>query len=276
MFFRKTVKQHRQKRGSMILTMINNKGGTGKTTSAINVAAALSLNHGQRTLLVDLDSQASTSLAMGIERVELSPSIADVLLEGRPWSQVIRDTSTPKLHLVSASSDLANADLILADISGRERCLSETLRLISPDYDYIILDCPPSMSLLSINAMVSSDAYIIPTPAEYLAMEGLIGMMEAVQKIQRGIQCSCYLMGILLTMVDRRRRITKEVTEVIRAHYQDQVFKTEIRIDVRLVEAPSFGQAIFEYARHSSGAQCYAELTKEIIERSKEGDQNGK
>lgn len=251
----------------MILAVINNKGGTGKTTTAVSLSAALSMK-GLKTLLIDLDSQASASLSMGISRADLMPSAADAVLDGKPLGPIIRKTAEG-FDIVTGSPDLADADLILANTVGRERRLKNAIASIRDVYDFIILDCPPSLSLLAVNAMVASDAMIIPTPPEYLALEGLVGLMEAVQKIHEGIGDKCQLMGILLTRVDHRRRVTEEIIDIIRRHYKDQVFKTEIRIDARLVEAPSFGKSIFHYDRRSSGAEGYGQLANEIIKKGK-------
>ena len=252
----------------MILAIINNKGGTGKTTSAVNLAAAHA-GYGKKTLLIDLDSQASASLSMGIERTAFSPSIADVILSGKPLKAVIRKTQVEGLDLITGSPDLADADITLANQAGRERRLQAAIAPIRSEYDFIILDCPPSLSMLSVNAMVAAEVFIIPTPPEYLALEGLVGLMEAVQKIHAGIGDNCRLLGILLTKVDHRRKVTEEIIKVIRRHYKDQVFKTEVRVDVRLIEALSFGKTIFEYNRRSSGAEAYLQLAGEIIRKGK-------
>jgi chromosome partitioning protein len=252
----------------MILAVINNKGGTGKTTSAVNLAAALAMKGG-KALLVDLDGQASASLSMGIERAAFAPSVADAILDGKPLKTVIRKTAEEGLDMVTGSPDLANADLQLANMAGRERRLKDAVAPIRAEYDHIILDCPPSLSMLSVNAMVAADAFIIPTPPEYLALEGLVGLMDAVQKVHEGIGDKCRLLGILLTKVDHRRRVTGEIIRVIRGHYKDQVFKTEVGVDVRLVESPSFGKSIFQYDRRSSGADAYLALAGEIIKKGK-------
>ena len=252
----------------MIIAVINNKGGTGKTTSAVNLAAALVMK-GNRTLLVDLDSQASASLSMGIERADFAPSIADAILDGKPPKTIIRKTDIEDLDLITGSPDLVNADLVLANASGRERRLKAAIAPIRSEYDFIILDCPPSLSMLSVNAMVAADAFIIPTTPEYLALEGLVGLMDAVEKINEGIGDKCSLLGILLTKVDHRRKVTEEIVKVIRSHYRDQVFKAEVGVDVRLIEAPSFGKTIFQYDRRSTGADAYLQLAGEIIRKGR-------
>jgi len=250
----------------MILAIINNKGGTGKTTTSVNLAAALALK-GRRALLIDLDSQASASLSLGIDRPGFKPSIADVILAGRGLPGVIRKTGAEGVELVTGSPDLADADLQLARLPGRERRLKEAIEPVRAAYDFIVLDCPPSLGLLAVNSMVAADAFIIPTPPEYLALEGLVGLLDAVQRIHEGLGDACRLAGILLTKVDHRRKVTEEIVQVIRGHYKGQVFRTEIRVDVRLIEAPSFGQTIFQYDRGSTGAKAYRQLADEIIRR---------
>lgn len=252
----------------MILAVINNKGGTGKTTSAVNLSAALAMK-GRKTLLVDLDSQASASLSLGIERSAFAPSAANAILDGKPLKPLIRRSAVEGLDLVTGSPDLANADLMLASLSGRERRLKDAVAPVLGDYAFIILDCPPSLSMLSVNAMVAADAFIIPTPPEYLALEGLVGLLDAVKKVHAGIGDKCRLLGILLTKVDHRRRVTEEIIGVIRGHYKDQVFRAEVGVDVRLVEAPSFGKTIFQYDRRSSGAEAYLQLAGEIARKGR-------
>jgi len=251
----------------MILAVINNKGGTGKTTTAVNLAAALAMKG--PALLIDLDSQASASLSLGIDRAGFAPSAADVILDGKPLRPVIRRAAAEGLDLVTGSPELANADIQLADRPGRERLLKMAVAPIRAEYDHVILDCPPSLSMLSVNALVAADAFMIPTPPEYLALEGLVGLLDAVQKIHAGIGDKCRLLGILLTRVDHRRRVTEEIIQVIRDHYRDQVFKTEVRVDVRLVEAPSFGKSIFQYDRGSTGAEAYLQLAGEVARKGK-------
>jgi len=220
-------------------------------------------------LLVDLDSQASASLSLGVARPDFSPSVADAILTGAALKPLIRKTAINGLDLVTGSPDLANADLQLADLAGRERRLKDALAPVRSLYDHVILDCPPSLSMLSVNAMVAADAFIIPTTPEYLALEGLVGLLDAVEKIRAGIGDQCRLLGILLTKVDHRRRVTGEIIRVMRDHYKGQVFKTEIGIDVRLVEAPSFGKSIFQYDRRSSGADAYLSLAREITRKGR-------
>ena len=251
----------------MIIAIINNKGGTGKTTTCINLSAALA-NSGYRVLLIDLDSQASASLSLGIEYSDLAPSTADVLFDGISIKSAIRSSDRQHLEFVTGGSELANSDLILADIPGRENRLAECLKGIQQEYDFILCDCPPSLSLLSVNAMVAADRYIVPLTAEYLALEGLISLMAAVERLKTGMDIDTELLGILFTMVGTGLKSAGEIVDLVYEHYGKDVFKTKIRKNVKLSEAPSFGKNIFDYAPEAHGAEDYLMLADEVVERS--------
>lgn len=257
----------------MIVSIVNNKGGVGKTTTAVNLAAALA-DIGHRTLLMDLDAQASASLSLGIPRHQLAPSTADLLLQLAPIPpreiDAIRTTNVPGLDLITGSLDLANADVILAAIRGREHRLKQVLASVRDDYRFIILDCPPSLSLLSIGAIVASDGIIIPLTPHYLALEGLTALRSTIDTIRRTMNVPAHLLGIVLTMVDYRTRVTRDIIDGIRGAYGHDMFRTEIRNSVRLVEAPSFGKSIHDYAPSSPGAQAYQDLAREVLQRAKD------
>ena len=250
----------------MILALVNNKGGVGKTTTAVNLAAALAATKRQ-VLLVDLDAQGSASLSLGVPRDQLDPGIAAVLLEGIPVRDAVQDTTMEDLKLLPGSMELANADLRLTGFQTPQRVLEEALQPIRASYDVILLDCPPSLSLLTVNALVAADRYIVPVQPQYLALQGLVNLEEAVERVRAGAGTRARLLGLLLTLVDYRTRATREVVELIRGHYKRGVFKTEIRINTRLAEAPSFGQNIFQYDRHSTGAEAYRLLAREVLRR---------
>ena len=248
----------------MILSIANRKGGCAKSTTAVSLAAGL-VRRKRRALLIDLDSQASASLSIGIDKTQLTPSAADVLLHHAPVHRSIRKTSVEGLDVMTGSTELANADSHLAREKDRHHRLRSVLRSIDSEYDAIVIDTPPSLGLLSINALTAADHTIIPTTAQYLALEGLAGMMNAIDKVRSGIDPSVSVLGILLTIVDRRMKSTGAIIDMIRGHYGKQVFRTEIRINVKLAEAPSYGQDIFAFDPSSTGAACYDAWTDEVL-----------
>jgi len=251
----------------MILSLINNKGGVGKTTTAVNIAAGLARD-GQRVLLIDLDSQGAASLSCGLRRTDLKPSIADVLFQNTPIETVIRQTNTPNLSLLPGSAELANADVHLSTAPAREQTLRNVLETLRSKFDSIIIDCPPSLSSLSANALVASDQYLVPVPPHFLAIGGLASLLDAVNQLFESSDGQVAdLMGFVLTLVDYRNRSTTEVVQSLRESWKENVLTTEIRINVKLTEAPSHGQPIFEYAPDSTGAKFYRSLAKEIVER---------
>ena len=254
----------------MIISVVNNKGGTGKTTTCVNLSAALA-SSGYRVLLVDLDPQASASLSLGVERGDLNPSAADVLFKGTSIKLVIRECEIQQLHLLTGGIDLVNTDLNLADVPGRERRLSESLKVVRQDYDFILCDCPPSMSMLPVNALVASDGYIVPVVPEYLTLEGLVSLMTVLDTLRKGMGINPKLFGIVFTMVERilgtRRRSTRDIIGLIREHYGEDVFETEIRRDFRLTESPSFSSSIFDFAPRCHAAKAYSMLAREVIDR---------
>ena len=249
-----------------IIALVNNKGGVGKTTSAVNLAAGL-VAAGRRVLLADLDAQGSASLSLGLTRADLSPGSAEVILDGHPIREAIRPTSVKGLDILPGSMALASADLVLSAVAGREVVLKDALTPIRGDYDFTVLDCPPSLGLLTVNALTAADFFIIPVTPDYLSLEGLVNLLEAVERIKKGIGKAAGLLGILLTMADYRLNVTEEISQMIRGYYGRLVFKAEIRGNVRLKEAPSFGKTIFDYDNGSAGAEAYRQLTKEVLKR---------
>ena len=239
----------------MTIALINNKGGVGKTTTAINLAAAWARS-GASTLLVDLDAQCSASLHLGVRDGE--HDIYSALQEGAVRPQATR---VENLQLVPGSLQLSALDMERASDPDRDQLLKRALASVEGRFDRIVLDCPPSLSMVTANALRCSSAYLVPLSPHYLAMEGLAQLMRWVGP--DGPRC----LGILLTMVDSRLRVTSEIVELLRARFRGQVLDTEVKTNVRLSEASSFGQSIFEYDPHSSGARAYAALKEEVDAR---------
>ena len=256
----------------MVITVINNKGGTGKTTTCVNLGAALS-KLGYRVLLVDMDPQASASLSLGISREELSPGVADVLFDGMPVPDAVHRTSIPRFYVLTGEMELANCDLILGEREDGRFRLKKSLYDVRGSYDFVLVDCPPSLSLLPVNALTASDAFMVTMMPEYLAYEGLVGLMQMIEAVRSGLGINPLLLGILFTMVSsvaRRKHEYKtglEVIEKVREQYGDAVFSRIIRRDPVLNEAPSTGQSVFDFKPKARGAKEYRFLVMEFLER---------
>jgi chromosome partitioning protein len=245
---------------------VNNKGGVGKTTACVNLAAALASPE-RRILLVDLDSQASASIWCGIGRSRLKPSAADCLLGAYPVAEAIRPTSTPHLDLITGSMELANADIALCDIPGRELALRKMLRPIGKRYPFIFLDCPPGLSLVGVNALVAADALIVPVTPQFLAAEGVVTLLSATEKVRTRLSRRPRLLGLLFTIVDLRRPRAAEALERLRAQYREKVFHTEITQSRLLEEAPAVARTIFQFAPRSGSADAFRRVAGEVLER---------
>jgi chromosome partitioning protein len=245
-----------------IIGIVNQKGGVGKTTTAANLAACLAAAN-RPTLVVDLDPQANLTSAFGIAKER--PSTYDMLLDGAESESILRETEIPKLRLLPANKDLYGAETELLQLPGKANRLAEALAPIASQFDYIIVDAPPSLGVLTLNVLKAATHIVIPVQAEYYALEGLSQLMETVARVQGGLNPDLQILGILLTMHDERLRIANQVEEEVRSHFPGKVFKTRIQRSVRLAEAPSHGRPIILYDFRSTGAQNYISLAKEVV-----------
>lgn len=249
-----------------VIAVANQKGGVGKTTTAVNLSAALALI-GQHVLIVDMDPQAHATSGMGIARNGAGPSVYDTLINGVSFESILVPTQIAGLDLAPGSIHLAGAEVELVPLPSREMRLRDALRAIRDQYDLIVVDCPPSLGLLTLNAMVAADELIIPIQCEYYALEGLTRLLEAISLIRRQLNPGLAIGGVLLTMYDPRTNLAAQVAAEVRKHFRDEVFQTLVPRSVRLAEAPSFGQPVVTYDPSSRGAQAYRALAREVAER---------
>ena len=249
-----------------IYSVCNQKGGVGKTTTAVNIAAFLAAL-GKRTLVVDLDSQSNATSALGISKDKVTQSVYNVMVEGVHPASVIMKTAHSDLFVIPSNASLAGAEVELVSEMAREFKLREALRLISDEYDFIIIDTPPSLSVLTINALSATDEVIIPIQCEYFALEGLSQLLKTIDLVRVNLHPDLKIGGIVFTMYDARLILNNEVLEEVKDHFPDLVFNATIPRNVRLGEAPSHGMPILYYDATSSGAIAYENVTKEIIER---------
>ena len=250
-----------------LLAVANQKGGVGKTTTAINLATALAAI-GKRVLLIDLDPQGNASTGLGIRRSLIRESAYDVLFEEADVVNAAMETKVPRLFVVPSSVHLSGAEIELVTAENREYRLKKALRRPLP-FDYVMIDCPPSLSLLTLNALVAVDSIIVPMQCEFYSLEGLSQLIKTVERVQKSFNPDLDIHGVVLTMMDRRNNLSGQVEADVRAHFGDKVYQTVIPRNVRLSEAPSFGLPAIVYDMNSTGAQAYIQLAKEVIRRER-------
>jgi len=246
-----------------IIAVINQKGGVGKTTTAVNLAAHLASDKSP-VLLLDLDPQGNATSGLGLPR-EIGPTTYELILGQATLEQVVRSTNREGLYIVPANSSLAAAEIELVPVMQRELALRTALQTAA--YHYVIIDCPPALGLLTVNALGAAGTIIIPVQAEYYALEGLGQLLATVQRVKQALNPSLDLLGVALTMYDKRTSLSEQVMDELHNHFGDKVFRTVIPRNVRLAEAPSFGKTIFEHDRWSKGARAYKSLAKEVTKR---------
>lgn len=247
-----------------IIAVANQKGGVGKTTTSVNLSAALAV-HEQSVLLIDMDPQANATSGLGIDQATATSTVYDCLMRGKPATEVIQVTNITRLSVMPSNADLVGAEVELVSTPNRETVLKSTLENIKNNYDFIILDCPPALGLLTINALTAASSVLIPVQCEYYAMEGLGRLITNVKRIQDSLNPDLELEGILLTMYDSRNSLARQVAEEIRAHFKEKVYESVIPRNVTLAEAPSYGRPVLLYNAASAGAQAYVELAKEFL-----------
>ena len=248
---------------SRIVAVSNQKGGVGKTTTSINLAAALSLQ-GESVLLLDVDPQGNATSGLGVDPMSLGKTIYNALVDGDSVESITMSTAVNGLSLVPSNSHLAGAEVNLVNMEGREQRLKDALSVVAGRYDTILLDCPPALGLLTINAMVAAHSILIPVQCEYYAMEGLGRLMESIQRLQQSLNPTLEIEGIVLTMYDVRNSLARQVADQIRGHFKEAVYQTMIPRNVTLAEAPSYGRPALLYNVASAGAQAYLSLAKEF------------
>ncbi len=252
-----------------VIAIANQKGGVGKTTTSINLSACLG-KKGISTLLIDLDPQGNATSGLGLNHAGTTKSIYRAILGRKTISEVLADSVFPQLKVIPSTDELFGAEVELMDVSPRESLLKSCLGDIIDDFQYIIIDCPPSLGVLTVNALCAADSVLIPLQCEYYALEGVAQILTTIGKIKEALNPGLYIEGILLTMQDLRTNLSGEVCENVREQFGDKVFKTVIPRNVRLSEAPSYGQPIILYDPNSKGAETYKQLTEEIINNEKE------
>lgn len=253
---------------SKVIAVTNQKGGVGKTTTSVNLSAALAYM-GKKVLLIDIDPQANATQGIGVDRTSLELTVYDAITQSTPLKDIIIPTDVERLNIVPANIDLAGVEIELSRVkSGREQRLKNALDLEKDNYDYVIIDCPPALGLLNTNALTASDAVLIPVQCEYYALEGLTQLLNTILLTQKVFNENLTIEGVLLTMLDSRTNLGIEVSQEVRKYFREKVYDVVIPRNIKLSEAPSEGLNIFDYDRLSEGAKAYAKLAKEVVKRN--------
>lgn len=252
---------------SKVISIVSQKGGVGKTTSTINLAASLT-KRGKKVLIIDIDPQGNATTGIGIDRSSLDLSVYDLLVNKADSKNVVRQTKIKNLDILPTKIDLAGADIELVNATRRESILKNAIVELKNKYNYVLIDCPPSLGLLTLNALTASDSVIIPVQCEYYALEGLTQLLATIMRVQKSINKNLEIEGVLLTMLDMRTNLGMEVVEEVKVYFKDKVFKSIIPRAVRISEAPAYGLPITEYDISSKGARAYLSLAKEVIDNN--------
>lgn len=256
-----------------IITIANQKGGVGKTTTCVNLAASLAATK-RRVLLVDMDPQGNATMGSGVDKNELEVSVCDVLLGDKQIHEAITRSECAGFDLLPSNGDLTAAEVQLMNKIGRERQLTIALEKVQQNYDYILIDCPPSLNMLTVNALVASSGVVIPMQCEYYALEGLSALLDTIEQIRVSVNPDIKLEGLLRTMYDPRNNLSNDVSSELVEHFGDQVYRTVIPRNVRLAEAPSYGQPILQYDKNSRGSMAYLALAGEVLRRDAKKQHN--
>lgn len=262
----KDVKRGLPQRASKVIAVINQKGGVGKSTSVVNLSACLGENK-KKVLVVDFDPQGNSTSGYGIEKDELEHDVYDVILDGHPIEDAIIETCEPNVFIVPATIQLATAEIELVSLEKRESVLKEAINRVKDEFDYVFIDCPPSLGLLTINALIAANSLIIPIQCEYYALEGVAKLLESMEMVKRHKNPELEIFGVLMTMYDSRTTLSKQVVDEVKSYFGKTMFKTIVPRNVKLSEAPSHGLPVVKYARVSKGSLAYMKLAKEVVAR---------
>lgn len=248
-----------------VIAIANQKGGVGKTTTAVNLAACLA-KAGRKVLLIDSDPQGNATSGLGFDKRDVKKCIYDTIINDVPMAETLKHTAYENLDVVPATIQLAGAEIELVSLMNREGRLKNVLERVKHDYDYVIIDCPPSLGLLTINALTAASSVMIPVQCEFYALEGITMLMNTIQLVQRNLNPALKLEGVVMTMFDSRTNLAQDVVEEVRKYFKSKMYKTIIPRNVRLSEAPSHGMPVIDYDSKSKGAQVYMELAQEVID----------